>query len=59
MSLHFPSLNKYTFDEGGILMALFGVLVTLLVGWNIYSTIKAKQEITEYGANLKINLVIV
>lgn len=33
------------FDYLGVIAGFFAVLVTLLVGWNIYSTIKAKEEL--------------
>ena len=38
-------LNHLNFDYLGVIVGFFTLLVTLLVGWNIYSTIKAKEEI--------------
>lgn len=49
------------FDYLGVIIAILALLVTLLVGWNIYSTIKAKEEIKDikddfdkqYGVKIK------
>lgn len=38
-------LNHLNFDYLGVIVGFFALLVTLLVGWNIYSTIKAKEEL--------------
>lgn len=44
---HYPNANitSQPFDYNGMVISFFALLVTLLVGWNIYSTIKAKDEI--------------
>ena len=38
-------LNHLNFDYLGVIVGFFTLLVTLLVGWNIYSTIKARDEL--------------
>lgn len=39
-------------DYWGIIVGFFSFLVTILVGWNIYSTIRAKEELKEIRRNL-------
>ena len=36
------------FDYFGVIAGFFAILVTLLVGWQIYSTIKAKEELKDF-----------
>lgn len=36
------------FDYFGVIAGFFAVLVTLLVGWQIYNTIKVKEEVDEW-----------
>lgn len=40
-------------DYLGLIVAIFAVIITLLVAWQIYSTIKAKNDISDYENNLK------
>lgn len=44
---HYPDadVTSKPFDYNGMLVGFFTLLVTLLVGWNIYSTINAKEEL--------------
>lgn len=37
--------NHLGFDYFGVIVGFFTLLVTFLIGWNIYSTIKAKEEL--------------
>lgn len=39
--------NNLGFDYMGVIIAVLAILVTLLVGWNIFSTIKAKEELSK------------
>lgn len=43
---HYPDaeVTSKPFDYNGMLVSFFSLLVTLLVGWNIYSTINAKND---------------
>ena len=47
---HYPAaeVTSMPFDYNGMLVGFFTLLVTLLVGWNIYSTINAKDELEQY-----------
>lgn len=55
MSVHYH-LRHYTSDDItskpldylGLIAGFFALLVTLLVGWQIYSTIKAKEELQDF-----------
>lgn len=38
-------LQNFGVDYLGLIVAIFAIIVTLLVTWNIYSTIKAKEEL--------------
>ena len=38
-------ITSQPFDYNGMLVSFFTLLITLLVGWNIYSTINAKDEL--------------
>ena len=40
-------------DYWGIIVGFLALLVTLLVGWNIYSTIKAKDDLKDYRKSLR------
>ncbi|MDE5745530.1 MAG: hypothetical protein K2H84_07755, partial [Paramuribaculum sp.] len=44
---HYPDaeITSKPFDYNGMLVGFFTLLITLLVGWNIYSTINAKDEL--------------
>lgn len=35
-------------DAEGTVVAIFGAIITLLVGWNIYSTVKATEELKSF-----------
>lgn len=37
--------NNLGFDYMGVIIAVLAILVTLLVGWNIFSTIKAERAV--------------
>lgn len=43
----FPRLDL-GFDYMGIIVAIFSTIVTLLLGWQIWNTIKAKEELKEF-----------
>lgn len=38
--------ESLSFDYEGLLVGFYGLLVTLLVAWQIYSTVKAKDEVS-------------
>ncbi len=40
-------------DYLGLIVAIFAIIVTLLVGWQIFSTIKAKEELKEARDNFE------
>lgn len=46
-------LQNFGVDYLGLIVAIFAIIVTLLVTWNIYSTIKAKEELKEHHKKLK------
>lgn len=52
---HYPEaeVTSKPFDYNGMLVGFFTLLVTLLVGWNIYSTINAKDELKNTTSKLK------
>ncbi len=52
---HYPDaeVTSMPFDYNGMLVGFFTLLVTLLVGWNIYSTISAKEELEKAKDKLK------
>lgn len=52
---HYPDaeVTSKPFDYNGMLVGFFTLLVTLLVGWNIYSTISAKEELEKAKDKLK------
>lgn len=41
---HFPGHGELSFDYMGIIVGALSLLVTILVGWQIYSTIEIKKE---------------
>ncbi|MFH8143290.1 MAG: DUF2730 domain-containing protein [Muribaculaceae bacterium] len=64
--VYFPRiLNPSTIEQGqsgyahlgvdylGIIVALFAIIVTILVTWQIYSTIRAKEELRETQKEIK------
>lgn len=64
MSIHYllyhftkAHITSQPFDYNGMLVGFFSLLVTLLVGWNIYSTINAKSELEkakeEYASEIQ------
>lgn len=52
---HYPDaeVTSRPFDYNGMLVGFFTLLVTLLVGWNIYSTIRAKEELEKTRDKMK------
>lgn len=40
--------NSLGFDYMGVIVAVLGILVTTLIGWQIYSTIKVREELERY-----------
>lgn len=52
---HYPDaeVTSSPFDYNGMLVGFFTLLVTLLVGWNIYSTIRAKEELEKTRDKMK------
>lgn len=46
-------LQNFGVDYLGLIVAIFAIIVTLLVTWNIYSTIKAKEELKDHHKKLK------
>lgn len=52
---HYPDaeVTSKPFDYNGMLVGFFTLLVTLLVGWNIYSTINAKEELEKTRNKMK------
>lgn len=52
---HYPDaeVTSRPFDYNGMLVGFFTLLVTLLVGWNIYSTINAKDELDKAVRSIK------
>lgn len=52
---HYPNaeVTSSPFDYNGMLVGFFTLLVTLLVGWNIYSTINAKDELDKAIRGIK------
>ena len=46
-------INNLGVDYLGLIVAIFAILVTLLVGWQIYSTIKVKEELEKSKENIK------
>lgn len=52
---HYPDaeVTSKPFDYNGMLVGFFTLLVTLLVGWNIYSTISAKEELEKTRDKMK------
>ena len=51
-------IQSFGIDYWGIIVGFMAVIVTLLVGWQIYSTIKAKDEIERIKAESDNNLDI-
>lgn len=55
--------KSLSFDYEGLLVGFYGLLVTLLVAWQIYSTIKAKEEVSstkkELSKEVKKNIRII
>lgn len=46
--------NHLGFDYFGIVVGFFTLLITFLVGWQIFSTIKAKEELREMQREYKV-----
>lgn len=46
-------LQNFGVDYLGLIVAIFAVIVTLLVTWQIFSTIKAKEELRDTQQNIK------
>lgn len=55
--LEIKEANTYYQNMGvdylGLIVAIFAVIITLLITWQIYSTIKAKNDVTSYKKILK------
>lgn len=46
-------LQNFGVDYLGLIVAIFAVIITLLVTWQIFSTIKAKEELRDVQQNIK------
>ena len=49
---HLSYLQEKGIDYWGIIVGFLTLMVTLLVAWNIYSTLKAKDDLNKYRKNL-------
>lgn len=47
------SHEQLEFDYIGIVVAIFALLITLLVGWNIYSALELKKDLLSKVDNLR------
>lgn len=52
---HYPNaeITSKPMDYFGMIVGFFTIMVTLLIGWNIHSTIKAKDELYEARDKMK------
>lgn len=52
---HYPNaeITSKPMDYFGMIVGFFTIMVTLLIGWNIHSTIKAKDELNEARDKMK------
>lgn len=48
-----PRMNSLGFDYMGVIVGILSLLVTILIGWNIYSALEIKQEWETYKGTME------
>ena len=53
-----PHCSELGFDYQGVIVGILSLLVTALIGWNIYTTIDLKGKIDEFKYAVPISLTV-
>lgn len=53
-----PHCSELSFDYQGVIVGILSLLVTALIGWNIYTTIDLKGKIDEFKYAVPISLTV-
>ena len=49
-----PAKSSLDFDYYGVIIAVLSVLVTVLIGWNIYSALGLEKSVAQIGLNVQM-----